>query len=58
MKTMILKNASFLALFILAMSPLLFAFEHIQLNTAKSTMLVATIIWFSTSPFWMGRDSD
>lgn len=38
--------------------PSLAFFTHsIGLETAKTAMLVATVIWFIATPLWMGRES-
>jgi len=33
--------------------PLLFLFQAMSEGPMKVTMLVATIVWFATAPFWM-----
>ncbi len=33
----------------------LYLFERIALGPCKWAMLVATIVWFAVTPFWMGR---
>ena len=42
-----------LALVATILPPLLFLFKAISEGPMKVTMLVATIVWFATAPFWM-----
>lgn len=42
--------------FILTILPSFFVFNNIiDLNTDKLLMFIGTIIWFSSSPFWMNK---
>ena len=39
--------------------PSLFYFSSaIGHDTTKTTTLIATLVWFATTPLWMGRPSD
>ena len=42
-----------LALIATIAPPLLFLLKAISEGPMKVTMLVATIVWFATAPFWM-----
>jgi hypothetical protein len=35
---------------------LLYLFDTLDKTTMKSLMLVGTILWFASVPFWMARD--
>jgi hypothetical protein len=52
---LVLKIVSWMALALLVVSPLLFYSEKISLEQNKVLLLVATIIWFATAPFWILR---
>lgn len=51
----ILPIVSFLALILIVLPPVLFLSGTMALEAMKSLMLLATLIWFLTTPFWMGR---
>lgn len=57
MKTMrrILQLISWIALIATALPSILFLQGSVDLDGVKRTMLVATIVWFMTTPLWMGR---
>jgi hypothetical protein len=58
MKTKMLKILSFLGLF-LTLAPAFFVFFNvIEFETHKLFMLVGTLLWFLTAPFWMNREKD
>jgi len=38
--------------------PFLFCLGRMELDTVKTTMLAATVLWFVITPFWMGRKGD
>jgi len=42
-----------LALVATILPPLLFLFKTLGEGPMKATMLVATIVWFATAPFWL-----
>jgi hypothetical protein len=44
-----------LALVVLVVAPFLFFYGTFTLDTSKTWMLVGTILWFVSSPFWLGR---
>lgn len=45
--------------FILTILPSFFVFNNtIDLNTDKLLMFIGTIIWFSSSPFWMNKGAE
>ena len=57
MKTLA-KVLSFLALIALTAAPIAYLGEHVDLGTTKTWMLAATVLWFATVPFWMGRSAE
>ena len=46
---------SWLSLAMLVAAPVLFYAGRLTLQTGKTLMLIATVIWFVTAPCWMGR---
>ena len=36
--------------------PLLYLGGRMTLPTCQTVMLVATVVWFAVTPFWMGRE--
>jgi hypothetical protein len=51
----VLQIISFAALAATIVPPILFLFTHLTLDQTKWSMLVATLVWFAVTPFWMGR---
>ncbi len=51
----ILKTLSYLALFAVIAPPILYLASRIDKGTMSTIMLIGTILWFTTVPFWMGR---
>ena len=37
--------------------PLLFLLGTLPLDQCQGIMLIATLIWFVVTPFWMGRET-
>jgi hypothetical protein len=55
MSKMLLKIISFIGL-LLTLIPSFFVFlNRIELETNKYLMLVGTLLWFGSSPFWMNK---
>ena len=52
---LILQTISWLALAGTVVPSLLFFADKMELPTAQTTLLVATIVWFVATPMWMGR---
>ena len=52
---LVLQIVSWAALAATASAPVLYAAGEIALPRTQMVMLVATIAWFATTPFWMGR---
>ena len=52
---LVLQIVSWAALAATALAPVLYAAGEIALLRTQMVMLVATIAWFATTPFWMGR---
>ncbi|MBD3385452.1 hypothetical protein GF407_11070 [candidate division KSB1 bacterium] len=55
----ILKTISMLSLLLLILAPLAYLQGRLQLDTTKTWLIVATLVWFISAPFWMnhGRQS-
>jgi hypothetical protein len=51
----LLQIASWAALAVTALAPVLYAAGQIELPRTQLVLLLATIGWFVTTPFWMGR---
>jgi hypothetical protein len=51
-----LQCVSWIALVATLLPSLLFLAGSIELATCSWLMLVATIVWFTATPFWMGRE--
>lgn len=51
----ILQFISLAALIATSAAPLLYFATHLTLDQTKWAMLVATIVWFAATPFWMGH---
>ena len=54
---LVLQTISWLALAGAVVPSLLFFADKMELPTAKTTLLIATIVWFVATPMWMGRDN-
>ena len=52
---LVLQIASGTSLAATALAPVLYATGLIELPPTKFAMLLATMVWFATVPFWMGR---
>ncbi len=54
----ILKIVSFIGL-LLTLFPSFFVFlKTIEFDTHKNLMLLGTVMWFATAPFWMNKKRD
>ncbi len=51
----ILQIVSWLALAFTVLPSILYFMGSMELDTVKWLMLLATIVWFVTTPFWMER---
>jgi hypothetical protein len=51
----ILKTISLLSLLLLILAPLAYLQGRLQLDTTKTWLIVATLVWFVSAPFWMNR---
>ena len=49
---------SYLALVLVVVAPSLFYAEKITLQTNKTLMLIATVVWFASALCWMGREKE
>jgi len=47
--------ASWIALAVLIVPPVLFFLSRMDLDAMKGWMLAATAVWFVTAPLWMER---
>jgi hypothetical protein len=52
---LLLQIVSWVALAATALAPVFYAAGQVELTHTKLAMLLATIVWFATVPFWMGR---
>jgi hypothetical protein len=52
---LLLQIASWAALVVTALAPVLYMAGQVELPRTQLVMLLATIAWFATTPFWMGR---
>ena len=50
-----LQIISYLALGLLVGAPVFFYTNSITLQTNKTLMLIATVVWFASALAWMGR---
>lgn len=53
----ILKLLSWAALGLVIIPPVLYLAGGLAKPAMSSLMLVGTLLWFATVPFWMGRDA-
>lgn len=58
MKITILKIISYLALAGTIVPSMLVFFGDMQLQTNKTIMTVAMVIWFATVPFWINKSKE
>ena len=54
----ILQVISAIALAMTVLPSLVYFSGNIELNTVKGLMIVASIVWFAVTPFWMGRKKE
>jgi len=55
MSKMLLKIISFIGLLLTLIPSFLVFLKGIELETNKYLMLVGTLLWFGSSPFWMNK---
>jgi len=55
MKRIIIKIVSYLALASTILPSVLVLMGKLDIETNKSIMAVAMVVWFVTAPFWMNR---
>lgn len=53
----LLMIVSILALVMLIAPPIGVFLGKMEIQTSKNWMLAATLLWFATAPFWMGKNS-
>jgi len=58
MSRRLLQIVSWLALVATILPSALFLAGRITLDQSKAWLLVATIVWFAATPFWMGRKDE
>ena len=58
MSKTILKIASFAGLVLTLIPSILVFSQGIDLDSNKNLMLLGTVLWFATSPFWMNKKSN
>ncbi len=54
----ILQLISAVALVATILPAMLFLLGRVDLEQVKWLMLLATIVWFASTPFWMGRPTE
>jgi hypothetical protein len=52
---LLLQIVSWAAFAITALAPVLYVAGQVELSRTKLFMLLATVAWFATTPFWMDR---
>ncbi len=57
MKRTVLQSVSWIALFLTVLPACLYLAGHIELGTTKTLTLLASVVWFIITPFWMKRES-
>ncbi len=55
---LLLKILSYLALIAIITPPVMYLSGQLSKSVMSNIMLAATILWFATVPFWMGRKGD
>ncbi len=53
---LVLQILSWIALALTVVPSMLFLGGKMELGAMKTTMTVATILWFVVTPMWMGRE--
>ena len=53
---LLLQTISYLSLALLFISTLCYLFGAIEKELLNQALLVATIAWFGTCPFWIGKE--
>jgi len=51
----VLQTVSWISLAALVLPSVLFMAGKVGLDNLKITMLLATVVWFAVTPFWMER---
>lgn len=54
----LLEIISYLALVFLVAAPVMYYLGKIDMEKNKLWMLIASIVWFATAPFWIGRKKE
>ncbi len=57
MRRILLQLISWAALFFTLLPAILYLAGRIETETLARIMLVASLVWFAVTPFWMGRES-
>ncbi len=47
---------SYIALGLTVVPSVMFLMGTVELDSVKLLMLIATVVWFVVTPFWMGRE--
>ena len=58
MKQCMAKYIALVSLVLLIVPSVLFLMHHMELQTVKTIMLIATIIWFISATLWMWKEND
>lgn len=54
----LLKLLSFIGLLLTLFPSVFFFYDYITADTHKLLMLMGTILWFLTAPFWMNKPEE
>jgi hypothetical protein len=54
----LLEIVSYLALILVVAAPIMFYMGMWDLDQNKFWMLIATIVWFATASFWIGKKKE
>jgi hypothetical protein len=55
---LLLKLGSLIGLLLTMIPPILVFLGEIDLDTTKLLMTIGMIVWFSTAPFWINKETD
>lgn len=50
------KLLGLVSLLLILVFPFAYAFGSIELDLVKRVIFVATLVWFATAPFWVGKN--
>lgn len=53
----LLQTVSIIGLLLVALPPMFYLADSIEKGAMTNFMLLGTILWFASVPFWMGREA-